>query len=153
MFPPFSRTVAPFAVASLTCSSISVTCSLRTRGPISVFSSMGSPTLSALANSTNFDVNCSDTLCCTMNLLAAIQLCPEFMNLLVTATFAASSISASFSTMKGSLPPSSKTNFFMFFAAATATFCPAETLPVKVTARISSLLIRDDAARPSIRRV
>jgi hypothetical protein len=80
-----------------------------------------------------------------MNLLAAMQLCPAFWNLLATPVLAASSISASARTMKGSLPPSSSTTFFIFLPHACATFCPAEMLPVRETAFISFLPISDSA--------
>ena len=56
------------------------------------------------------------------------------MNLPFTAPSAAFSIIASSKTMKGSLPPSSKTHFFRFIAALSPTFAPALVLPVNVTA-------------------
>ena len=55
------------------------------------------------------------------------------MNLPFTAPSAAFSIIASSNTMKGSLPPNSKTHFFKCVAALSATFAPALVLPVKVT--------------------
>ena len=62
-----------------------------------------------------------------------MQLCPQLMNLPLTAPLEAFSISASPQTMKGSLPPNSSTHFFHCPVALEATLAPTETLPVNVT--------------------
>ena len=82
----------------------------------------------------NFSVNSSATFFTTKNLFDAIQLCPQLMNLPLTAPSAALSMLASSNTMKGSLPPNSSTHFFKLAEARSATLAPALVLPVKVTA-------------------
>ena len=74
-------------------------------------SSSGSPTFSAFMPATNRSANASYTSVWTMNRLAAIQDCPLFCTLAVTATWAARSMSAEGITTYGSLPPSSSTVF------------------------------------------
>jgi hypothetical protein len=71
-----------------------------------------------------------------MNLLAAMHDWPLLIILAVTAVDTASSRSALGITMKGSLPPSSMTDFLRFLPAALATDRPAASLPVRVTAAI-----------------
>src|SRR5579884_4384258 len=66
-----------------------------------------------------------------------MQLWPQLINLPLTAPAAAFSISASLQTMKGSLPPNSRTHFFHCEVALDATFAPTGTLPVNVTALMS----------------
>ena len=74
----------------------------------------------------------------TIKRLAAIQLCPEFIILLVTIESTAWSRSASSKTMYGSLPPNSRTTFFIFFAALVPAEIPAGVEPVSVTAATRS---------------
>jgi hypothetical protein len=81
-------------------------------------------------------VNSSAIFLTTINLFDAIQLCPQLMNLPFTAPVDAFSISASSQTIKGSLPPNSRTVFFICDVALCATLAPTGTLPVKVTALI-----------------
>ena len=66
--------------------------------------------------------------------LALMQLCPPLIKRLFLHTSAAISRSASSSMIYGSLPPSSSTVFFKHSAAVLATFLPAGSLPVRVTA-------------------
>ncbi len=73
----------------------------------------------------------------TKNLFEATQLCPQLINLPLTAPSAAFSIIASSSTINGSLPPNSRTHFFKFIADLSPTLAPALVLPVKVTALTS----------------
>ena len=75
-----------------------------------------------------------------------MQLCPQLINLPFTAPEAAFSISASSQTMNGSLPPNSRTVFFSCHVALCATLAPTGTLPVKVTASISSESMRYSAS-------
>ena len=70
-----------------------------------------------------------------MNRLAAMQLWPLLIRRASAATCAAFTRSASSSTMNGSLPPSSSTVFFKCRPACCATWLPARSLPVSVTAR------------------
>ena len=65
---------------------------------------------------------------------AAMQDCPLFAMRAFTAVATASSSFALGITIKGSLPPNSKTTFFTFFAAPNATCTPAPSLPVSVAA-------------------
>ncbi len=58
-----------------------------------------------------------------------------------TATLAAFARSASGSTIKGSEPPSSSTHFFISRPAVSATWLPAFSLPVSVTALIRASAI------------
>ena len=107
-------------------------------GPTLVFSSIGSPTVSAAIFSANSRVNSSATSRCTKKRLAAMQLCPLFWLRAVTATSAAVSRSAEGMTMNGSLPPSSSTVFFSASPAIAATDWPAGALPVSVAAATRS---------------
>lgn len=59
-----------------------------------------------------------------------MQTYPELLNLLLTAISAARSRSASFNTMKGSLPPNSIICFFKYLLAIDAILLPAVVLPV-----------------------
>ena len=70
-----------------------------------------------------------------MKRLAAMQLWPLFWTRAVTPTRTAPSRSADGSTTKGSLPPSSRTDFLMARPAVSATDRPASSDPVRVTAR------------------
>ena len=80
-----------------------------------------------------------------MKRLTAMQLCPEFTSRAEAAVRAAASRSASARTMKGSLPPSSRTVFLSSRPAAAATSLPARSLPVRVTARTRGSAINADA--------
>ena len=70
----------------------------------------------------------------TMKRLAAMQLWPLLISRASAAARAAASTSASANTMKGSLPPSSRTVFFSMRPACSATAMPARSLPVSVAA-------------------
>ncbi len=111
--------------------------SVRACGPISVFSSSGSPIFDAAIRFTKSASKRARTSSTTMKRLPAMQLCPEFTSRAFVQTSAASSRSASSSTRYGSLPPSSSTVFFRSAPAFAATARPAGPLPVSVTARIS----------------
>ena len=63
-----------------------------------------------------------------------MQDCPLFTIRALTAVETASSRFALGMTMNGSLPPSSRTTFLIFFAAETPTWIPAPSLPVSVAA-------------------
>jgi hypothetical protein len=67
-----------------------------------------------------------------------MQLCPQLINLPLTAPLEAFSISASSHTMKGSLPPNSRTVFFSYEVDLCATLAPTGTLPVKARCDIQS---------------
>ena len=69
-----------------------------------------------------------------MNRFAPMQLCPALIKRLVTQSRAAPAISASSQIIYGSLPPSSRTDFFSAEPAIAATDFPAGMLPVNVTA-------------------
>ena len=71
-----------------------------------------------------------------INRFALIQTCPQFYSLLFTPKFAAKSKSASFRTIKGSLPPSSSVVFFKYLEAVYAIMAPVCELPVNETPRI-----------------
>jgi hypothetical protein len=73
-----------------------------------------------------------------MKRFAAMQDWPLLTMRALTPTFTASSRFALGITMNGSLPPSSRTDFLICFAAAAATLAPAGSLPVSVAARIRS---------------
>ena len=68
-----------------------------------------------------------------MKRFAALHICPVFCNFAQGPSFAAFSKSESSRTMKASLPPSSKTDFLIFFPANAATVPPAFSLPVRLT--------------------
>ena len=99
-----------------------------------VASSFGSPVRSAVAASVKAWTKRSATASTTMKRLAAMQVCPALPKREATATGTALARSASSSTMKGSLPPSSSTHFFRCLPAVAATDRPARSLPVSVTA-------------------
>ena len=91
----------------------------------------GSPCRSRFANATTFSVNGVATLSWTYTRSTDAHVWPEFAKA-PQATFAAAlSRSASGSTMAGSLPPSSSTQGIICSAAATLTFRPVATDPVK----------------------
>ena len=85
-----------------------------------------------------------------MNRLAEMQLWPLLISRASAATVAAASRSASARTMKGSLPPSSRTVFFSAFPARSATLLPASSLPVSVTAVMRGSSIRPATAEDSM---
>ena len=70
--------------------------------------------------------------------LAAMQDWPLLMQRARTAASTASARSAEGMTMKGSLPPSSRTDFLMSHPAWAAMARPADSLPVRVTAATRS---------------
>ncbi len=67
----------------------------------------------------------------------ARQACPQLKKRPIEIALAASSRSASSSTMQGSLPPSSSTTFLRKGAAAAITFLPVGVEPVSATLRMS----------------
>ncbi len=69
-----------------------------------------------------------------MKRLAAMQVCPLLSKRDFTAAVTVLSRSASSSTTKASLPPSSITDFFSWLPALEAIERPARSLPVSVTA-------------------
>lgn len=75
-----------------------------------------------------------------MKRFAAMQDCPLLMILALTAVLTASSRFALGITIKGSLPPSSRTTFLMRLAAPVPTSMPACSLPVSVAAAIRGSL-------------
>ncbi len=77
-----------------------------------------------------------------MNRLAAMHDWPLFTTRACTAVATARSRSALGITMKGSLPPSSRTAFFRFRPASAAIARPAASLPVTVTAATRESAIR-----------
>lgn len=83
-----------------------------------------------------------------MNRFAAMQLWPVFWKRAVTATSTAFSTLASWSTMKGSEPPSSSTTGLIARPAASPTATPAASEPVRVTAEIRRSPISSLALRP-----
>ena len=95
--------------------------------------SIGSSTTKAFVFSANLFENSPAAFFITINLFAAMQLCPEFIVLPVTAFYAANSTSASSKTINGSEPPSSSTTFFKFLPASSAILAPAAVLPVNET--------------------
>ena len=101
---------------------------------MSVAGSIGSPTLSALNPATNCRSNSSAIDSATMKRLAAMQDWPLLIVRALTAVRTAASRSALGITTNGSLPPSSSTLFLMSLPAALATWLPASSLPVSVTA-------------------
>ena len=85
-----------------------------------------------------------------MKRLAAMQLCPLFTSRAAAAVVAARGRSASSRTMNGSLPPSSSTVFLSSRPARSATWLPARSLPVSVTARMrASAMSAGTAAGPT----
>jgi hypothetical protein len=87
---------------------------------MSVSSESGSPTLRFSVFCTNFSINSFAIFFTTKKRFVAIQLCPQLINLPLTAPLDAFSISTSPHTMKGSLPPNSRTVFFSFEVALCA---------------------------------
>ena len=86
-----------------------------------VDSSIGSPGLSAASAAWNLSRKRSASDSTTMKRLAATQDCPVLLIFAHTAHLTAPSRSASSSTMKASLPPSSIVDFFRFCPARPAT--------------------------------
>jgi len=70
-----------------------------------------------------------------------MQVCPDVNILLLTPVFAASVRLASERTINGSEPPSSRTDFLRYLPAASATYLPAISLPVRVAAFTAGFLI------------
>ena len=105
---------------------------------MSVASSMGSPTVKASMAPARRSRKGSNTASRTMNRLAAMQAWPVLLQRDNAPTEAALSRSASGRTMKGSLPPSSSTDFLIRAPAAAATLRPAGSLPVRLTAKTES---------------
>ena len=103
------------------------------RGPSVVASSIGSPGLSAASAVWNLSRKRSASSSTTMKRFAATQHWPVLFILPQTAHLTVLSRSASSSTMKASLPPSSIVDFLRFCPALPATILPASTLPVNAT--------------------
>ncbi len=80
-----------------------------------------------------------------MKRLAAQQVCPQLYIRPQTAHLMVWAISASSSTMKASLPPSSIEDGFRFLPAWPAMILPAAVLPVSATPlmRRSSMMLSD----------
>lgn len=119
---------------------ILVTCSVRfwyrsslASGPMSVFSSLGSPQLTLLSLQISFSLNFSYTSLVIINLLGEKHTWPAFAHLVATAFQTARSISASCSTTNGSFPPSSITDLFKYRPATSEIYAPALDEPVKLT--------------------
>jgi hypothetical protein len=72
----------------------------------------GSPAPSAFARAANFATNSSATFSSTTKRSVDMQICPWNMNDPKIAALTAPSMSASSSTMKGALPPSSRRTGF-----------------------------------------
>src|SRR5580658_9653963 len=130
--PPMT-TLAPLAIAPSTCFKRSSKADSVDNGPSVVFSSIGSPALSAARAAWNSARNLSATLSTTMNRLAAQQVCPVLYIRPQTAHLTACSRSASSRTMNASLPPSSIEDTLRFCPALDAMLLPAATLPVSAT--------------------
>ena len=131
---PPSRRRAPRLIDSSTWRCSSSRRSTRACGPTCVPRSSGSPIVRARSSSANRAVNASATASTTMKRLAAMQLWPLLIRRASAAARAAVATSASARTMNGSLPPSSSTVFFSSRPARSATWIPACSLPVSVTA-------------------
>jgi len=69
----------------------------------------------------------------TISRLAAMQAWPLFCIRPIVAALTVRPRSSLSSTMNGSLPPSSSTDFFRCLPASEATELPARSLPVRVT--------------------
>ena len=67
--------------------------------------------------------------------LGELQACPAFDSRAAAAVRATRAMSASSSTISGSEPPSSSTDFVRCSAAVRATAAPARSLPVRDTPR------------------
>ena len=109
-------------------------------GPTSFDSSSGSPTFNFSIAATKRFSKSSAIDSCTTKRFAAMHDCPLFTMRAFTAVETASARFADGITMNGSLPPSSRTAFLIFFAAI-ATLAPAGSLPVSVTALMRSSTI------------
>src|SRR6202035_5796745 len=138
--PPAARPEprAPPASERRTWSSRMSRRSARASGPTAVRRSRGSPTVSASMRRMSAFSKRSATSSTTMKRLAAMQLCPEFTVRPCAAWSATATGSASPRTMKASEPPSSSTVFLSCRPASAATFRPAGSPPVRVTARTCS---------------
>ncbi len=109
-----------------------------------VVSSIGSPAINVSAIAClNFAINLSTRWASMIKRFEAIQLCPIFKKRPCTAPATTKSIFALSKTIKASEPPSSNTNFFSSEPAIDATFLPAASLPVRLTAFITGFLITD----------
>ncbi len=124
---PPTTTVAPFAVASVTCSSALSTALPSISGPIVVPALIPSPTLSAWTAAVSFATNASWTPSWTSRRFAQTQVWPALRNFETIAPLTAASRSASSKTMNGALPPSS-IDVFLTVAA----HCASSTLPISV---------------------
>jgi hypothetical protein len=98
---------------------------------------MPSPTLSARALSTTSRVNSAATDLTTMARDVAVHRCPVEPNAPCTVPVAASSRSASSSTMTGFLPPISHCTFLSVRAASEYNRVPTSFEPVNEMARMS----------------
>src|ERR1035438_1160234 len=130
--PPITG-VAPLATARLTWPSSFTRAASVDRGPSVVALSIGSPGWSAASALWNLSRKRSASSSTTMKRFAATQHWPMLFILAQTAHLTVLSRSASSSTMKASLPPSSIVDFLRFCPALSATFFPASTLPVNAT--------------------
>ena len=133
--PPVT-TRAPPATARCTWSSSLSSASFDDRGASVVCLSIGSPGLKFSRADWNFSRKRSASASTTMKRFDAVQACPALPMRPLTADLTALSRSASSSTMKASLPPSSIVVFFRFCPALAATTAPAASLPVRATPRM-----------------
>ena len=127
---------APCAIASFTwVNKLSSACAELSGAKVVVLS-MGSPAAKPCMAALYFFKNSSANASTTIKRFDAVQACPELPMRPATACLTALSRSASSSTMKASLPPSSRVDFFKCLEASVATTAPAASLPVSATARV-----------------
>ena len=138
---PPARILPPRITASLTKKSMRSTASLPINEPSGAFASRGSPATRVPALRASLSANSSATDASTMMRSVDMQIWPWFMNALNAAALTASSRSASSSTTKGALPPSSSNAGLRCRAAISATTRPTRVEPVKFTRRTTGALI------------
>ena len=141
---------APASTALLTCSAMRTAAASLESGPSSVFGSIGSPMTKFFIFSVNFVRNSSVTSSKTINRFEATQHSPLLLIRPIIPHLTALSISASSRTIKASLPPSSKTDFLMYFPACSAILDPASSLPVSETPLIRVSETNAEARFPEI---
>src|SRR5882757_10140953 len=134
---------APSATASFTTASNRRADGSSITVPMSMVGSNGSPYLTARVLSTSSSTKRSATLSCTRMRLTAVHRWPEFLYDPLAARAAASSRSASSSTMMGSFPPSSR--IWRLYTALPAMYLPTDTPPVKVTRSTAGLVSSSSA--------
>lgn len=117
--------MAPFFLASSTWLITFWRCLLLTSGPMSVAGSSPFPTFIFDAFFVRLSMNSSAISSSTIILFGLVHTCPQLVNLPQFAAFTASSRSAVGSTMKGSLPPSSRDSLWSLFAEFCIIFLPS----------------------------